>query len=44
MENKGYEVFADKVVHLGVNVAIYVTKLIFFKEDVGTDLQDLSDL
>jgi hypothetical protein len=44
MENTAYEVFAGKIVHLGWKAGIFITKLIFFKEDVGTDLQDLSDL
>jgi hypothetical protein len=44
MENKVYDIVAGKVLHLGANAAIFVTKLIFFNENAGTDLQDLSDL
>jgi hypothetical protein len=42
IEDKGYEVIANKVVRLGTTATIYLTKLIFFKEDAGTDL-DLQD-
>jgi seryl-tRNA synthetase len=42
VENEAYDIVANKVVRLGANAGIFVTKLIFFKEDAGTDfgLQD----
>jgi hypothetical protein len=38
IENAAYNSFANKVVQYGWNAAVFVSKLIFFKEDVGTDL------
>jgi hypothetical protein len=42
LENNAYDIVARKVVRLGGNAGVFVTKLIFFKEDAGIDfgLQD----
>jgi hypothetical protein len=42
IENEAYNSFANRVVHHGWKAAVFVMKLIFFKEDAGTDL-DLQD-
>lgn len=38
LENRVYNIIAGKVVNLGTNAAIFVTKLVFFKEDLATEL------
>jgi hypothetical protein len=42
-ENRAYETIADSVVRYGAKAAIFVTKLIFFRESIGTDY-DYPDL
>lgn len=38
IENEAYNSFANRVVHHGWKAAVFVMKLILFKEDAGTDL------
>lgn len=40
VENKLYDVLADKIVHYGPKAAIFVTRLLFFREDAGSEMQN----